>query len=314
MTKPCIVVVGLDSIFIDEVLQSLTGSNQDQTQNQIDWTIDTKYYTADVHLCPLTSKKLVDEPIANATEMLIVLLDPSQMNSRTKLDSWLPFLSVLNDCETKFIVVRQMDHLSTTLSRFEIKQWCSEHQYELLELEKRATSETENDDEDDEDEQLYPDIYGIPRLMQTLHVHQWSNMNLKDRREINRNLVAQLKAKMHFDDDDVDNNNKIDDVGRANTTDAQRKENDDGKEEQQENREQNDRCETTTLNHHDDRDAFGMENLFEQMRRYKDEADQLQGDERKTFAEKVILSLWKSIGVDDELDESDEENLPTDCS
>ena len=41
----------------------------------------------------------------------------------------------------------------SALSRFEIKQWCSEHQYELLELEKRATSETENDDEDDEDEQ-----------------------------------------------------------------------------------------------------------------------------------------------------------------
>ena len=68
-----------------------------------------------------------------------------------------------------------------------------------------------------------------------------------DRREINRTLAAQLKAKMHFDDDvDVDDN----DV-RAKTTDAQRKENDDGKEEQQQNREQNDRCETTTLNHHD---------------------------------------------------------------
>lgn len=73
-----------------------------------------------------------------------------------------------------------------------------------------------------------------------------SKFSFLDRREINRNLAAQLKAKMHFDDDD----NK-DDVGRANTTDAQRKENDDGKEEQQQNREQNDRCETTTLNHHD---------------------------------------------------------------
>ena len=87
------------------------------------------------------------------------------MNSRTKLDSWLPFLSVLNDCERKLIVARQMDQLSTSkllrcidiispsssaLSRFEIKQWCSEHQYELLELEKRATSETDNDDEDDD--------------------------------------------------------------------------------------------------------------------------------------------------------------------
>ena len=87
------------------------------------------------------------------------------------------------------------DLSSSALSRFEIKQWCSEHQYEFLELEKRATSETENDEEDDDDEQrkgkrtssiakclsfvVYPDVYGIPRLMQTLHVHQWPNMNLK---------------------------------------------------------------------------------------------------------------------------------------
>jgi hypothetical protein len=67
-------------------------------------------------------------------------------------------------------------------------------------------------------------------------------------------------------------------------------------------------------------DAFGMENIFEQMRKYKgkgnlfshykqftclEEADQLTGDERKQFAEKVILSLWKNIGDDE--DESDDE-------
>ncbi|CAF0804131.1 unnamed protein product [Adineta ricciae] len=53
-------------------------------------------------------------------------------------------------------------------------------------------------------------------------------------------------------------------------------------------------------------DAFGMENIFEQMRRYKEEADQLTGDERKQFAEKIILSLWKDFG--DEDDASDEDN------
>ncbi|CAF2397918.1 unnamed protein product [Rotaria sp. Silwood2] len=53
-------------------------------------------------------------------------------------------------------------------------------------------------------------------------------------------------------------------------------------------------------------DAFGMENIFEQMQKYKEEADQLTGDERKRFAEKVILSLWKNIG--DEEDESDDDD------
>ena len=99
--------------------------------------------------------------------------------------------------------------LSLAISRTDIKKWCTEHDYELLELEKSTTSETEeteeeNDDDDDESQckkrkreregryasqktdgscfvAVYPDVYGIPRLLQTLHVHQWPNMDLKGR-------------------------------------------------------------------------------------------------------------------------------------
>jgi hypothetical protein len=38
-----------------------------------------------------------------------------------------------------------------------------------------------------------------------------------------------------------------------------------------------------------------------------EEADQLTGDERKQFAEKVILSLWKNIGDDEEDSDDDEQ-------
>ncbi|CAF4317172.1 unnamed protein product, partial [Adineta steineri] len=77
------------------------------------------------------------------------------INNRTKLDSWLPFLSVLNECETKLLVARNVDALLNTISRTDIKQWCTEHDYELLELEKNKTSETddEDDDEDGEDDE-----------------------------------------------------------------------------------------------------------------------------------------------------------------
>ncbi|CAM2711210.1 unnamed protein product [Rotaria socialis] len=40
------------------------------------------------------------------------------------------------------------------------------------------------------------------------------------------------------------------------------------------------------------------------------EADQLTGEERKKFAEKVILSLWKNIGDgEDESDDNDDADL-----
>ena len=102
MVKPCIVLVGLDGIFVDEVLQGLTGAAQEKTSAQIDWTIDTKYYTADVHLCPLTSKMLVDESVANATEMLIILLDTSHVRN---------LLDLFRQCSNKHRLVEQPNEI-----------------------------------------------------------------------------------------------------------------------------------------------------------------------------------------------------------
>jgi hypothetical protein len=79
--KPCIVIFGLDKIFLDEIVQGLAGENKINDNNLIDWTIDTKYYTADVHLCPVNNKMLVEESIANSAQVLILLLDPSQVYS-----------------------------------------------------------------------------------------------------------------------------------------------------------------------------------------------------------------------------------------
>ena len=79
--KPCIILVGLDQVFLDEILQGLTGGPPDPANGLIDWTIDTKYYTADVHLSRVNSKMLVEESVANAAEILILLIDPSQVRA-----------------------------------------------------------------------------------------------------------------------------------------------------------------------------------------------------------------------------------------
>jgi len=38
------------------------------------------------------------------------------------------------------------------MSRTDVKQWCTEHEYELLELEKSTTSETDDDEKEENDE------------------------------------------------------------------------------------------------------------------------------------------------------------------
>lgn len=284
--KPSIVIYGLDRNFLSEIVEGLIGKYETNDENLYDWTIDTKYYTVDVHVQPLDKKILVEESIADSAQVLIVLIDPSELNNCTKLDSWLPFLSVLNDCETKLLVARNLEQISPTMSKTDVKQWCTNNQYELLELEKTSKSEADDDDDaddDDENSHLYQDVYGIPRLLQTLHVHQWPNMNLKDRREINRNLAAQLKTKLNFDQETAHMNNH-------------------------QSIEKNEQIDSSlTSNNHHDIDPFGMENIFEQMKRYKEEADRLTGDERKEFAEKVILSLWKDIGDDDDDDDDNDD-------
>jgi hypothetical protein len=77
--KPCIVIVGLDQTFLNEVVQGLTGETKPTDDNLIEWTVDTKYYTADVHLCTVNTKMLVEESVANSAHILILLLDPSQV-------------------------------------------------------------------------------------------------------------------------------------------------------------------------------------------------------------------------------------------
>jgi hypothetical protein len=77
--KPSIVIVGLDQIFLNEIVQGLVGENKANDKNLIEWTIDTKYYTADVDVCPVNTKMLVDEPVANSAQVLILLIDPTEV-------------------------------------------------------------------------------------------------------------------------------------------------------------------------------------------------------------------------------------------
>ncbi len=43
--------------------------------------------------------------------------------------------------------------LSIAMSRTDVKQWCTEHEYELLELEKSTTSETDDDEKEENDDE-----------------------------------------------------------------------------------------------------------------------------------------------------------------
>ncbi len=45
--------------------------------------------------------------------------------------------------------------LSIAISKTDLKQWCTEHEYELLQLEKSTTSETDDDEEVEDEENTH---------------------------------------------------------------------------------------------------------------------------------------------------------------
>ncbi|CAF0783092.1 unnamed protein product [Didymodactylos carnosus] len=183
--KPCILTMGLDQTLIDEVLQGIISnpvvdlpvktseSNENLTFH--DWVIDTKYYTCDVQFCVVKQKLLVEQDIADATEVILLLLDPNNLNTLAKADSWLPFLSVI-DCETKCLVCQNIDSFSE-INRSDAQKWCDEHNFELLELEKK--NETDEDSEEEMDDRSIKDVYGTQRIIQTLQLHSWPDMVMK---------------------------------------------------------------------------------------------------------------------------------------
>ena len=77
--KSSIVIYGLDKFFLNEIVEGLIGKYETNEQDLFDWTIDTKYYTVDVQVHPLDRKILVEESIANSAQVLIVLIDPTEV-------------------------------------------------------------------------------------------------------------------------------------------------------------------------------------------------------------------------------------------
>ncbi len=45
--------------------------------------------------------------------------------------------------------------MSIAISKTDLKQWCTEHEYELLQLEKSTTSETDDDEEVEDEENTH---------------------------------------------------------------------------------------------------------------------------------------------------------------
>lgn len=127
------------------------------------WTIDCKYYTADINLC--TSKNLneLSDQFVHNINALIILFDIDKSNS---IETMNKCLSLVKRSQAEILILlseKNIDgHMSNNATN--IFEWCRKNHFELIVMEEIA------------DEM---DITGIERVKQALYAHHWPNLKAK---------------------------------------------------------------------------------------------------------------------------------------
>ncbi|XP_069722784.1 alpha- and gamma-adaptin-binding protein p34 [Phaenicophaeus curvirostris] len=268
------------------------------------WTIDNKYYSADIHLCVVPNTFLVTEDIAESVQAFVVYFDSTMKSGLDSVAEWLPLTEEWLP-EVMILVCNRVSE--NGVNRQKAQEWCIKHGFELVEL-----NPEELPDEDDD----FPESTGVKRIVQALNANVWSNVVMKNDRTQGFGRLSTLAGANCS-------------VGSEENQDRESNPSAAGREESHlDNR--GDGASTTTLQTDSvvdpmldmdiqelaslttrDGDLENFERLFSKLKEMKDKAAMLPHEQRKLHAEKVAKAFWMAIGGDrDEIEglSSDEEN------
>lgn len=138
--------------------------------------------------------------------------------------------------------------------------WCVKNKFELVEL----FPEKHDDDDDEEDANEFLNKTGYRRILEALQAHVWPNLEMKE--ECNQRFSASKNEKLTCTEqfDALINNDEalLQSLSNENPS------------------------------------SSSFEGLFQQFSEMKEKAAGLTGDERKKYAEKVVVAFWKALGQD----------------
>ncbi|XP_016143328.1 alpha- and gamma-adaptin-binding protein p34-like [Sinocyclocheilus grahami] len=301
-TLPCILVTSCDSSFKEgELIRQILGSESLPQATKIEervswypWTINNKYYTANVSLCVVSSPFDMNTEVARSMQAFIVYFDSKTKNGLNSVNSW---LSVVEDLAPEVLIL-VCDHARDSgVSKQEAQQWCLAHAFELVELNPQDLP-----DEDDD----FPESTGVKRIVQALNANVWSSVEMKDEHSQGFGLMSSLVASHH--NNPRPSQETLSSHSPSNSTDE-------GTESQRAENNQNNAVDTAVDPMIDidiqelanltagDADVENFERLFTKLKEMKDKASSLPHDQRKVHAEKVAKAFWMAIGGDqDEID------------
>ncbi|XP_021063122.1 alpha- and gamma-adaptin-binding protein p34 isoform X3 [Mus pahari] len=311
---PCALVTSCSATFTgDRLVQHILGTEDavvEATSSDAvrfyPWTIDNKYYSAEVNLCVVPSKFLVTAEIAESVQAFVVYFDSTQKSGLDSVSSWIP----LAEAWLAEVMILVCDRVCEDgINRQQAQEWCIKHGFELVELNPEELPEEDDD---------FPESTGVRRIVQALNANVWSNVVMKSDRSQGFSLLNSLAGA----------NRRVASAESCHS-------------EQQEPSPTAERTESLPGHHSGACSSAGaqvdsivdpmldldiqelaslttgggdlenFERLFSKLREMKDKAATLPHEQRKLHAEKVAKAFWMAIGGDrDEIEglSSDDEH------
>ncbi|KAM4829712.1 alpha- and gamma-adaptin-binding protein p34 isoform 1-T1 [Thomomys bottae] len=309
---PCALVTSCSSAFTgDRLVQHILGtedliveSASSDAVRFYPWTIDNKYYSADINLCVVPNKFLITTEIAESVQAFVIYFDSTQKSGLDSVSSWLP----LTETWLPEVMILVCDRVyEDGVNRQKAQEWCIKHGFELVEL-----SPEELPEEDDD----FPESTGVKRIVQALNANVWSNVVMKNDRNQGFSLLNSLAGTNHSIGS-VETCHSEPHLPAAERTDSvlgQRGDASSTAEAQVDSivdpmldLDIQELASLTTGGG----DLENFERLFSKLKEMKDKAATLPHEQRKLHAEKVAKAFWMAIGGDrDEIEglSSDEEH------
>ncbi|XP_053321460.1 alpha- and gamma-adaptin-binding protein p34 [Spea bombifrons] len=296
---PCALVTSCAPGFSEETLVAqIIGTDQvpavphdAEDVRQYPWTIDNKYYSADVKLCVVPSAAHVTTQLAETIQAFIVYFDSTEKAGLEKVSSWLPLLEEWM-LDVMILVCERVSDAG--VSRQTAQEWCIQHGFELVEL-----NPEELPDEDDD----FPESTGVTRIVQALNANVWSNVEMKTEQAFgifgsllsmkqspggSENLQGDVSvpggeaAEAPTDPGCGSGNRRGSEVGALVDPVVDL-----------------DIRELASLTSADG-DLENFSRLFSKLQEMKDKAATLPHEQRKLHAEKVAKAFWMAIGGDED--------------
>ncbi|XP_025192235.1 alpha- and gamma-adaptin-binding protein p34-like [Melanaphis sacchari] len=124
------------------------------------WTIDCKYYTADINLCTSISLDKLSDQFVHNINAIIILFNINKSNIMETMNTCLP---LVEKSQAEVLILLSEKNIDSHLSN-NVFEWCRKNHFELIVLEEIA------------DEM---DTTGIERVKQALYAHHWPNLKAK---------------------------------------------------------------------------------------------------------------------------------------